>query len=54
MSKETPNDQEFGAKVREYLNNNRTCCDKEENMGIYIDGEGHTFPQCKKCGKILI
>jgi len=54
LVKSTPNDAELGAKVREYVNNNETCCDDVENIGTYTDNKGQVYAQCLKCGKLLI
>lgn len=58
MEKETPNDQEFGTKVRKYLNNNRTCCDKKENHIARVVSftqlkEDNNEIYCKVCGKFI-
>jgi hypothetical protein len=58
LVKDTPNDAELGAKVRQYVSENRTCCDKKENHTTKIASytqlmEDNEEIYCKKCGKFI-
>lgn len=54
LVQDNSNDQELGAKVRAYVLNDRKCCGKKENKKMYVDGIGNKYPQCGKCGRLLI
>lgn len=54
LVKDNPNDQDLGAAIREYVSSKNTCCDKEIYQSIYIDAKGKEWPQCRKCGTLLI
>lgn len=54
LVKDTPNDQDLGAKIRAYVFNSKRCCSKKKNKSVYIDGIGNKWPQCKECGRLLI
>jgi len=49
LVRELPNDAELGAKVREYINNQRTCCDNANNHHKRYDGKDY----CLNCGKLI-
>lgn len=59
LSKKHPNDLEFGAEVRHYLDMHKTCCDNKENHVEFEDLDTHPYGQnfkgtkCKSCGKII-
>lgn len=59
LSKEYPNDLKFGAEVRHYLDMNKTCCDKPENLRTYEEFNTHPYgwdvvgKKCIKCGSLI-
>jgi len=53
LTNKYPNDSELGAKIREFVNNQKWCCKDINNLDIYTDHSDNSYLRCLKCGKLL-
>lgn len=53
-AKELPNDADLGSWVRQYIKNQKTCCDKVENRDVKYSDDLVATVYCKECGIIIL
>lgn len=59
IRKDCPNNKELGAKVSEFLDRHKTCCDNLKNIEDFTELDSGPYgwdvsgTKCKACGKII-